>query len=276
MNIIKPLSISYPDFILNTTIDPEQFDVNNLEIVTKINSIINEYNNLTATNIPITTVTDINASNLQSFIEALKAYVDNTDTTLRTLITILNTYVDTKDVELKANIDSIYATLLSVIDTHKLNTSNPHNVTASQLNVYTKTELDPYLRGGDTVIKYDVFTIVNGNNGNSTFTYSDASGNMHTGVLNAQGHQTFTLISGSYTVGQNRIECVINDTLSRSVASGGLFENSSNTITLTSPEGNGAEITFKYFEKIGIVGTGLIVINANQPPSGYVWYKVLT
>lgn len=37
---INNLSISYPDFVLNTTIEPEQFDTNNLEIVTKINTLL--------------------------------------------------------------------------------------------------------------------------------------------------------------------------------------------------------------------------------------------
>lgn len=272
---INNLSISYPDFVLNTTIEPDQIDTNNLEIVTKINAFINEYNALTASKIPVVSVAGLTGVNLQAIIESLKTYTDAKDTLLQGLITTLNTYVDTKDGVLQGNIDSNFSGLMATINTHKLDTSNPHNVTATQLGVYTKAELDPFLRGGDTIIKYDVYTIVNGNLGNGTFTYKDTSDNVHTGTINAQGHQTFTLRNGMYTLGQNRIECTINDTLQRSVASGGLFEDSPTTVTLTQPEGNGAEITFKYFERIGILGTGLTVTSSDQPPSGFYWYKVL-
>ena len=43
---VSKLTISYPDFQLNTTIDPEQFDVNNLEVVTKANELIEKVNDL--------------------------------------------------------------------------------------------------------------------------------------------------------------------------------------------------------------------------------------
>lgn len=43
---INALSISYPDFKLNDTIDPEQFDINNLEIIQKINEIKEVVNGL--------------------------------------------------------------------------------------------------------------------------------------------------------------------------------------------------------------------------------------
>lgn len=37
---ITPLTLSYPDFILGQVIDPEEFDQNNMEIVTKVNETI--------------------------------------------------------------------------------------------------------------------------------------------------------------------------------------------------------------------------------------------
>jgi hypothetical protein len=40
----------------------------------------------------------------------------------------------------------------------------------------------------------------------------------------------------------------------RSAASGGLVEASETSVQLTTPQGIGAEITFKYFERIGITG----------------------
>ena len=37
---------------------------------------------------------------------------------------------------------TVAETTLAAADTHIANTNNPHNVTATQLNVYTKTEID--------------------------------------------------------------------------------------------------------------------------------------
>lgn len=232
---INNLTISYPDFQLNTTIEPEQFDTNNLEIVTKINTIISEYNGLTASKIPFVTVEGLTGVNVQTVIESLKI----------------------------------------LLDAHKIRTDNPHNVTPAQLSVYTKSELDPYLRGGDTVIRSEVFTIINANLGNGTFSYRDSSNATRIGTLNA-GHQVFTLLKGNYEVGQNRIECIIDNTVMKSVASGGLLEPSTSTVELIVPEPNNSVVMFKYFERVGITGTGLIVVSATEPPSGFMWYKLLT
>lgn len=161
------------------------------------------------------------------------------------------------------------------IDAHKNRSDNPHNVTPEQLNVYTKDDINPYLRGGDTVIKVEVFTIVNSNLGDGTFSYTDKNGITIIGMLGISGQQLFMLQEGSYELGLNRIDAVVNDTLQRSVSSGGLEEISTSIVALTQPEGNGAEITIKYFEKIGIIGTGLIVMGEANPGAGYFWYKVV-
>ena len=42
---------------------------------------------------------------------------------------------------------------------------------------YTKDELLPYLRGGDTIVREDVFTIVSADNLDGTFTYNYAGNN---------------------------------------------------------------------------------------------------
>lgn len=112
----------------------------------------------------------------------------------------------------------------------------------------------------------------------------------HTGILTPEGYQQFVLQKGSYVVGENRIECFVNDTLHRSAASGGLEEVDSITVNLTVPEGVGAEITFKYFERIGLIGEhaithqvggtdeipGLIYMGETQPNSTTAfWFKVV-
>jgi len=148
-----------------------------------------------------------------------------------------------------------------------------NNLKANAIDVYTKGELAPFLRGGDTLIVYEVFSIVNSNNGNGTFTYKDKNNNNIIGTLNVSGYQIFTLLEGDYMINQNRINMTINDTLQRSTASGGLLEIDATHVALTSPEGAGAEITIQYFERVGITGTGLIIQGTVEPPSGFVWYK---
>ena len=59
------------------------------------------------------------------------------------------------------------------------------------------------------------------------------------------------------------------------VTVGGLVEVDTTHVALTVPEGAGAEITIKYFQKIGITGTGLIVVSPTQPASGFVWFEVV-
>lgn len=157
---------------------------------------------------------------------------------------------------------------------------------------HTKEEISAYMRTGDTIIKYEVFTIISSNNGDGTFTYRDAAGQTHQGTLTLEGYQRFELFSGNYVIGENRIEAIVNDTLHRSQKSGGLIESSTTSIVLTVPEGNGAEITFKYFERLGLTGehaithqnggadeiNGLLNISSQEPvnkKAGKLWGKVL-
>lgn len=175
-------------------------------------------------------------------------------------------------------LQELLVNLKTYIDTHKDNRNNPHGVTAQQLNVYTKDELAPYLQGGDTIIREEVFIIINSNSGDGTFSYKDTGNNQFTGQITDEGFQVFEFKKGRYDLGLNRVECVVGDTLRRSVTSGGLLEISNTSVALTTPEGNGAEITFKYFERIGITGEHNLVIGDIQPPSSSgntVWFKVV-
>lgn len=178
---------------------------------------------------------------------------------------------------MSVEIDTLFTQKTSDLNTHK--TSNDHDsryYTETELDngsldgrYYIKSELDPYLRGGDTIIKEEVFTITNSNNGAGGFLYTDKNNIEITGSLDGSGNQIFTLQDGNYELNENRIEATINDTLRRSVASGGLFEIDTTHIKLTDPQGDGAEITFRYFEKIGVIGSGLIIISNTQGP--YFW-----
>lgn len=177
-----------------------------------------------------------------------------------------------------STIQALIENLKVYVDVHKSDKSNPHSVTADQLNVYTKPELAPFLQGGETFIKYEVFTIVSSNNGDGTFSYKDRFEIEHIGNVTEEGHQIFTLLEGNYATGENRISAIIGDVLHRSVASGGLIEKSPTEVALTIPEGNNAEITIQYFGRVGIAGEHNLIVGPDKPPvtdSKTVWFEVV-
>lgn len=219
----------------------------------------------------------------------LKQYWDSSPEELRIALNVLIDELESQDGAKSIGVTTIQgltgdklqdllASLKSYIDNHKNDKRNPHGVTAQLLNVYTKDELAPYLQGGDTSIREEVFIIVNSNNGDGTFTYKDMNNIQSTGTLTSEGYQIFEFKQGRYDMGLNRVECVVGDTLRRSVISGGLKEINNTSIALTMPEGNGAEITFKYFERIGITGEANLVVGDIKPPfstGNTVWFKVV-
>lgn len=142
---------------------------------------------------------------------------------------------------------------------------------------YTKEQIAPWIRGGDTVIKEEVFTILTSNNGDGTFTYSK-DGRQVISQLTIEGYQVFHLTQGTYELNTNRVEVIINDTLRRSVVSGGIVELSKNSFVLTSPEENGAEITVKYYERIGFTPEYNIKLDVNKPPTNdnkTIWFEII-
>lgn len=143
---------------------------------------------------------------------------------------------------------------------------------------YTKEDLLPYLRNGDTLIREEVFTIVTANNGDGTFTYNNGITNI-VGQLGTSGEQIFELTQGVYTPGQNRVEAIINDTLRRSVTSGGLQEIDGTHVALTTPEGETAEITIRYYERLGAAAEYNIRLSPTQPPQldgKTMWFEELS
>lgn len=110
---------------------------------------------------------------------------------------------------------------------------------------------------GNTEIFCDVYTIINSNNGDNTFSYKNTADEVFTGVITPEGNQRFELTSNYFT-GLNRIEAVVNDSLIRSSASGGLIEVGeagvpTNLVDLM-PLGAGTEVTFKYYMQISLGG----------------------
>lgn len=132
---INQLNISYPDFVLNTTIDPEQFDTNNREIVNKLNELLIALHSIDgAREIMADAIVGVSGSvNVQTMLTALKTYIDASDTSISTdIINRYNTLVGL----LNVNSASITA-----LQTGKADKSN----TYLRTELYNKTESDTRL-----------------------------------------------------------------------------------------------------------------------------------
>lgn len=143
---------------------------------------------------------------------------------------------------------------------------------------YPKEVIDPWLSayGGETIIKEEVFVILSSDNGDGTFTYSNGV-NTVVGNLLEGGEQVFTL-NGQFDVGLNRLEVFVDDTVRKSVNSGGIIEVGSNQFSLVYPEATGTEITAKYYERIGLTGEHNIIVSNTKPvPSAgkTIWIKII-
>ena len=148
-----------------------------------------------------------NISNL-SISKADKLYVDNKDVNLQNQITANGSNISLLNDE-KTRIES-------KIDNHR-NSIDHNNL------YYTKDELMPFLKGGETIKKEEVYTIINPNNGDGTFSYTYKE-ELYIGQLTEDGNHSFTLKKGEYILYSNCIEVMINDTLRRNFESGGLIE----------------------------------------------------
>lgn len=144
---------------------------------------------------------------------------------------------------------------------------------------YNKEYLASHFGGGDTDTHIEVYTIINTDNGDGTFTYANIHGIETIASLGVEGEQLFYLTDGEYLHGRDRIEIIINDTLHRTAKSGGLQEvETGDAVVLTSPEGVGAEITIKYFSRVAIAGEYSLIMSETLPPLTYddkMWFKVV-
>ena len=305
--------------MLGQMIDPEEFDQNNSEIVNKVNETIDVVNAHTE---EIAAHTEEIASVDQKADEAVW-----TATTLgneaKTIATNLGNEAKTiaNSAETKADNAVTTANMANTKADNAVSVANTANTksnqaigtadAASTLSNYTQTivqealisfesainraeqaAIDAENAVGNTEIKYDIYVIVNSDNGDGTFTYNNGKVDI-IGRLTSDGYQEFEL-SHSYYVGFNRIEAIVNDSLNRSSASGGLLEignvgELSNVVQLTYPMGSGTEITFKYFTQISLGGAhamshnvgardAFITMSETEPTttySGQMFYKVV-
>jgi len=171
---IESKTLPYPDFVVNEILDPQEFDDNNATLVNAVNEIIALLNVLTdsvtdgasgADSIAITPVDSFSSVTIQSLIEEinakLKAVTDGASGAdyigASAIDGVTGATVQSQLESLKSLVDTINAIILVIKGTgwtdediktnasnhasHIANTSNPHEVTVDQLNVYTKTNM---------------------------------------------------------------------------------------------------------------------------------------
>lgn len=280
---IPYFEISYPNFVLNQIIDPNHANQNNHDITEKLNEIIGRTNMSAITvdrvNEELSThVVDVRAHGLgekeiqigedsQAIGENSIAIGYNTRTVGKESVVIGSGIQNNHDyiiilggeehtVWIRGNVLGIdksdvgLSKVLNVKQASKVE-FDAHN---HDDRYYTKDEIAPLLDSGNLTIYEDIYTIINPDKGDGTFTY-EYVGHTHWGnranYLGPNGEQLFTLVSGSYEPNMNHVEVYINDTLRRTARSGGIVELDPNLVQLTEPEGAGTKITIRYYGLTG-------------------------
>lgn len=102
-------------------------------------------------------------------------------------------------------------------------------------------------------VRVEVFMIIEANEEQGTFQYTNAEGTVSTGEIDHDGYFEFELERGRYEMNNNYVEAYVNDSLHRTKASGGLKEINPtrigielDTINDLDPEED-TKITIKYF-----------------------------
>ena len=162
-------------------------------------------------------------------------------------------------------------------NTNDIKLNNHKNSSDHDNRYYSREELVPFLRGGDTFIKEEVYTIVTPNNGDGTFNYTDGE-TSYIGEFDMNGYQIFDLKKGVYAINENMIEVIINDTLRRSTVSGGIVEIDGYTIGLVDTQPAGTEITIRYYERLALSANYTVVYSDTKPPANNgknMWFKTI-
>ena len=161
MDKILDLSIAYPDFQLNQIIDPEQIDLNNSQMVAKINNLIQTINTFTqdstgSSNITIKTLSEFpSAKNVQAALEQIATFAKNNKNIIDTIFS-KNTSQDTEITNAKARLTAIETknvsqdTEISTLKTHtSSNTTRIETLEANEVtqntriaSIETREELD--------------------------------------------------------------------------------------------------------------------------------------
>lgn len=92
---------------------------------------------------------------------------------------------------------------------------------------------------------YEVFVVKTTDNGDGTFTYVNENGDERKKPITDEGYYVFELEKGSYVPKRNNIKAIIDDTLHRTCASGGLVEIDEKRFGLADVK-PGSEVTVEY------------------------------
>ena len=310
---ITELSISYPDFQWGAVANPDEIDINNSEIVGKLNNLINKVNErFSAIELPYPNGSIINRHYANGSIDNVKisetanisqSKINNTAGWITNITNASNSLsTEAKNNSIEAlnsatlsfnrsneayNIAEVSLQNSNTALTESYNASvtanSAVNTASNAVFVAEQAVNKAQSMVGNTEILYDVYTIINSDNGDGTFSYKNTLDQVFVGIITPEGNQRFQLTK-NYFPGLNRIEGIINDTLIRTMASGGLYEVGeqsipSNLVDLM-PVSNGTEVTFKYYMQLSLGGKhalshsvysedALITLKPNEPSEWY-------
>lgn len=226
-------------------------------------------------------IDDDNITSLSTKLISISKGEGDTDKTYLTEDVSLNEFLNLLakkivDILGRGELEDIPEMNLESLRQHAVNSLNPHNVTASQVGAYTKEEINSCFTVSNASVNYEVFMIESITD--SSFTYKDIKGVIHTGEIDGDGYFIFKLkgvddngVMRGYKIGANSIEGIINDALIRTKASGGLkevVENEGNDFSrIVGLEGLfvDCEVTFKYYSLHNFYSTHAIThLNASD------------
>ena len=126
----------------------------------------------------------------------------------------------------------------------------------------------------DTMLVTEVFTIINSDEGNGYFSCKNDNGDIRHYEFTTDGY-VFVLEKGTYQMGRNQLEVIIDDCLHRTAASGGIKELSGIRVMVQDKLLAGQEITIKYGNVLRIGNPySRVFISKNRPETaevGDIW-----
>lgn len=110
------------------------------------------------------------------------------------------------------------------------------------------------------------FTVICADNGNGTFTYENDNGERRTKPIIENKGYVFDLDKGTYIVGRNHLNAVVDGVLTRTVANKGIEELSEKRFVLCDTLEDGQEVSVKYVKWLRVGNPWpRIFLNEGQP-----------
>lgn len=290
--------ISYPDFRMFDVIDSEQFDVNNNELQSKINELIDNLNKVFDIDEEATSGADSLTVNpvapfeeavklqdlLEQLIDRLKSEIPGESGSeligASPIVGLSGNSIHQQIVSLEALLREARATVtrlnnsVASIDLKVKSMDNTVTNHNHDGRYYTRAEIDNIIDSNKATVHVDVMTVTS--IGSNTFTYKDQKGITQTGSFSANGFE-FRL-NNKYEMSANQLSATLNSNTVLEVITGEITELSPEQVRINKQLVIGDEVVFRYFERISLIGEYAIYYGQEQPQTSstaMMWYQLL-